>query len=96
MAGRWFSPGIPVSSINKTDRHVITYTCIVESGVKRHYLNPKPILPIDNIIFTLTINIDIVSSATMFWLSSDARFYYGFIALLYTELQVTRVIKGNN
>jgi predicted small integral membrane protein len=43
----------------------------------------------------LTINIDIVSSATMFWLLSDARFYYGFIALLYTELQVTRVIKGN-
>jgi hypothetical protein len=21
VAGRWFSPGIPVSSINKTDRH---------------------------------------------------------------------------
>jgi len=23
MAGRWFSPGTPVSSINKTDRHDI-------------------------------------------------------------------------
>jgi hypothetical protein len=23
-AGRWFSPGIPVSSTNKTDRHDIT------------------------------------------------------------------------
>ena len=24
VAGRWFSPGTPVSSINKTDRHDIT------------------------------------------------------------------------
>jgi hypothetical protein len=24
MAGRWFSPGIPISSTNKTDRHDIT------------------------------------------------------------------------
>ena len=24
MTGRWFSPGIPVSSTNKTDRHDIT------------------------------------------------------------------------
>jgi hypothetical protein len=24
MAGRWFSPGTPVSSTNKTDRHDIT------------------------------------------------------------------------
>jgi hypothetical protein len=24
MAGRWFSPGSPVSSTNKTDRHDIT------------------------------------------------------------------------
>ena len=24
VAGCWFSPGIPVSSINKTDRHDIT------------------------------------------------------------------------
>jgi hypothetical protein len=24
VTGRWFSPGIPVSSINKTDRHDIT------------------------------------------------------------------------
>jgi hypothetical protein len=30
----WFSPGIPVSSTNKTDRHDITN--IVESGVKHH------------------------------------------------------------
>jgi hypothetical protein len=31
---RWFSPGSPVSSINKTDRHDICN--IVESGVKHH------------------------------------------------------------
>jgi hypothetical protein len=31
--GRWFSPGIPVSSTNKTDHHD------VESGVKQH--NPN-------------------------------------------------------
>ena len=35
-AGWWFSPGTPVSSTNKTDRHNIT-----ESGIKHHNLNPK-------------------------------------------------------
>ena len=30
--GQWFSPGTPVSSTNKTDRH----WNIVESGVKHH------------------------------------------------------------
>jgi len=34
-AGRWFSPGTPVSSNNKTDRHDINWN-IVESGVKQH------------------------------------------------------------
>ena len=24
VAGKWFSPGIPISSTNKTDRHEIT------------------------------------------------------------------------
>jgi len=38
-AGRWFSPGTPVSSTNKTDRHDITEICF-ESGVKHH--KPKP------------------------------------------------------
>jgi hypothetical protein len=33
-----FSPGTPVSSTNKTDRHDITE--IVESGVKHHKPNP--------------------------------------------------------
>jgi len=33
-AGRWFSPGTPVSSNNKTDSHDIT-----ESGVKHHKSN---------------------------------------------------------
>ena len=38
--GRWFSPGILVSSINKTDCHDITeIQCIVESGVKHQ--NPN-------------------------------------------------------
>jgi len=35
MTGRWFSPGIPVLSTNKTDRHDIA-----ESGVKHHNSNP--------------------------------------------------------
>ena len=35
----WFSPGIPVSSTNKTDSHGIT-KIIVESGVKHN--KPKP------------------------------------------------------
>jgi hypothetical protein len=33
VAGRWFSPGTPVSSTNKTDRQWYNWT-IVESGVK--------------------------------------------------------------
>jgi hypothetical protein len=32
--GLWFSPGTPVSSINKSDCHDITN--IVESGIKHH------------------------------------------------------------
>jgi hypothetical protein len=32
--GQWFSPGPPVSSTNKTDRHDITE--ITESGIKHH------------------------------------------------------------
>ena len=35
MAGRWISPGTPVSSTIKTDFHDVT-----ESGVKHH--KPKP------------------------------------------------------
>ena len=36
--GRWFSPGPPVSSTNKTDRHdiLISELFSVESGVKHH------------------------------------------------------------
>ena len=37
--GRWFSPGTPVSSTNKTERY---YWNIVESGVKYH--NPQRLL----------------------------------------------------
>jgi hypothetical protein len=32
----WFSPGLPVSSTNKADRHDIT-----ESGVKYHQTNKQ-------------------------------------------------------
>jgi hypothetical protein len=43
--GWWFSPGTPVSSTNKTDRHDIIenqiQTCIVERGIKHH--NPPHI-----------------------------------------------------
>ena len=39
-AGRWFSPGTPVSSTNKTDRHDIAEN-IVESGVKHHKPSQK-------------------------------------------------------
>ena len=39
-AGRWFSPGTPVSSTNKTDRHDVTEN-IVESGVN-HQKNLNP------------------------------------------------------
>jgi hypothetical protein len=36
VAGRWFSPGTPVSSTNRTDRHDIN---ICKSGVKHHTPN---------------------------------------------------------
>jgi len=45
-AGRWFSPGTPVSSINKTYRHNNEYNWnIVESGIKHH--NPYPSYLVD-------------------------------------------------
>ena len=40
VTDRWFFAGTPVSSTNKTDRHEITITNIVESVVKHH--KPKP------------------------------------------------------
>ena len=39
MAGRWFSPGIPISSINKTDRHDITEILL---KVVLNTINHKP------------------------------------------------------
>jgi hypothetical protein len=38
VASRWFSPGSPVSSTNKTDRQDI-----VESGVQHHQTNKQTI-----------------------------------------------------
>ena len=35
MAGLWFSPGTPLSSTIKTDRHDIT-EILLQSGVKHH------------------------------------------------------------
>ena len=40
VIGRWFSPGAPVSSTNKTDRHDFNWN-IVESGVKHHNSTPS-------------------------------------------------------
>jgi hypothetical protein len=37
VTGLSFSPGIPVSSTNKTDRHIFNWN-IVESGIKHHNL----------------------------------------------------------
>ena len=39
-ASRWFSPGTPVSSNNKTDRHDIV-GIVVENSVKYHNPNPN-------------------------------------------------------
>ena len=35
MSGLWFSPGTPVSSTNKTDRHYIA-EIFIAPGVKHH------------------------------------------------------------
>ena len=42
MTGQWFFSGSPVSSTNKTDCHNIA-EIFVESDVKHHNLNPKPL-----------------------------------------------------
>jgi hypothetical protein len=47
-ARRWFSPGTPVSSTNKTDRHDTTKN-IVESGVKYH----EPLPPLTHLFTVL-------------------------------------------
>ena len=39
--GRWFSPGPPISSTNKTDRQDITEILIVESGAKHNLSNKQ-------------------------------------------------------
>ena len=44
--GRWFSPGTPVSSTNKTDRHDIT-EILLKVALKHHKLNK----PVKNIWF---------------------------------------------
>jgi hypothetical protein len=40
--GRWFSPGIPVSSTNKTHHHDINNWNIVENGFKHHNTLASP------------------------------------------------------
>jgi hypothetical protein len=42
VADRWFSPGTPASSTNKTDSHDYNNWNIVESGIKHHKPTPKP------------------------------------------------------
>jgi hypothetical protein len=39
VAGRWFSPGTPISSTNKTDRHDITEQLLGVVEHKSHVLN---------------------------------------------------------
>jgi hypothetical protein len=43
--GRWFSPGIPVSSTNKIERHNITEILL---KVALNTINPNPIRDIEN------------------------------------------------
>ena len=40
---RWFSPGTPVSSTNKTDLNDIV-EILVKSGAKHHNLNTKSVI----------------------------------------------------
>ena len=56
--GRWFFPGTPVSSANKTDGHEITEILSVKVGVK--HLNPISVnfhLILHSVAFTLVITI---------------------------------------
>jgi hypothetical protein len=45
VTDRWFSPGPPVSSTNKTDHHDIT-EIFVESGVKHHKAHAITMVPL--------------------------------------------------
>ena len=49
-AGRWFSPGTPISFTNKTDPHNI-----IESGVKRHNTNPLIWIARENTLYWTNI-----------------------------------------
>ena len=63
---RWFSPGTPVSSANKTDCHDINEMLFVESGVKYHNpnLNPK---------WTISVNLMFVVSFISFYICYGGR-----------------------
>ena len=50
VTGQWFSPGTPVSSTNKIDRHDIT-----ESGIKHPYENKVTELYIYNSYYLIMI-----------------------------------------
>jgi hypothetical protein len=50
-AGQWFSPGTPVSSTNKTDRHDITDILL---KVALNTINHKPTITICPILFKYT------------------------------------------
>jgi hypothetical protein len=49
--GRWFSPGPPVSSTNKTDRHDITE--ILLNTIKPNQTKPNQTKPISTFLFSL-------------------------------------------
>jgi len=67
VTGRWFSPGPPVSSTNKTDRHYIWN--IVESGVKHHQTNKKPLHYLSFVWRLLTFSL-VSSNCCAFWINS--------------------------
>jgi hypothetical protein len=54
MTGRWFSPGIPVYSINKTDRHDLTE---ILSKLALSTMNQPTILMLIIKIETLILNL---------------------------------------
>ena len=59
MAGRWFSPRTPVSSINKTDCHVITLAIKVALNTNTHSPNH---------LFIYLLNVVI---ASLIWINRD-------------------------
>ena len=72
-AGRWFSPGTPVSSTSKTDRHDIT-EILLKVALNTITLTRKPVQKLSN--FFCTSFVLIIQFIQLWLLKQIGRFFY--------------------